>query len=413
MKFIMDLSKREKILIYILTLLFILFIYLNFFKGSILNTKNTEAASYISNDDYEILLAEYDKEKSKLDKNTIYLEEVESQYKNFGKNLDLEKISQDGSIVINSFNISNVMMENKDDLKVFYIDKSLIISDTLEKIENFLNLIVSNNELFLKDINLSRIDEDIFEANIKVREYTLREVPYSGINYKHNNNSENSLENKEGSLLSALYGKEEKETTIDSINNSKTTRSTNNNREEVVNSETQIIEDEEVFEENIETKVEDNLAYKFIDENNESYNERLKLLEKRFYFNSDFINSNIENLSDISNIDKLNKENTNEILEFDFSNKLIFSDFDIKIDYDIYKISFEINGPKDLSGSIYFLDESMTLYTVDFLKFADGYENIEIFLDKTYKYPLSFQSIVTDNYNWEDLSFRNLVFYES
>lgn len=413
MKFFMDLSKREKILIYILTLLLILFVYLNFIREALLNEKNAEAASYMSKDDYQILLAEYNKEKSNFDKNSLFLEGAEGPSNNFGKNLDLEKLSQDGPININSFNISNVMMEKRKDLNVFYIDKNLLISDSLENIESFLSLITSNDELYLRNISINRLDENNFEANITVREYTLKEVPYTGINYKYNNKSNNSLENGDQSLLAALYGKEEEEVNLDySRSSSSSGLKKANKAEDVTKSEDKDIIEEEKPEENAEVNKEEIPSFNYIDDNNKKYNQNLRIGEESFYFNSDFISANLDKLADISNVNELKEESTNEILEFEFRNKLVLSDFDIKFSYNVYKISFELNGPNDLKGKIYFLDDTKTLYTVDFTKLVDGYEAIDLYLDKNYKYPLSFQSIVTDNYVWEDLSFRNLLLYE-
>lgn len=416
MKFFMDLSRREKILIYILTLLLILFVYINFFRSSLLESKNIEAASYISEEDYEILLEKYDKEKSNFKSNSLILEEREGSSNNFGKNFDLEKLSQEGLYNIVSFNISNVMMEKRDDLNVFYIDKSLVISDTLESIEEFLKLITSNDELYLADISLNRLDENLFEAHIKIREYTLKEIPYTGISYKHNNNSDNPLASDEDSLLATLYGKEEKEINSASTRSSKSTNSSKTKNNEEPKKDEEIIDSENELQENLvsdlETEIEEGKAYEFIDSNNEKHNNNLKLLEKTFYFDSEFINTNLENLANISNIDQLNEKNSDDILELGFRDKLILSDFDIDISYNIYKISFELSGPKDLRGKIYFSDDSISIYSVDFVKFVDGYENIEIYLDKTYEYPLKIQSIIIEAYAWEDIFFRNLVFYE-
>lgn len=416
MKFFNDLSKREKILIYILTLLLTLFAYVYFIRESILIDKNALTSNYVGKDDYNLLVNKYDEEKLKLENNNLSLEDIEESENSFGKNLDLEKLNQSGKYNIKSYNISNVMKEEREGLKVFYIDKDLILSGDLGNIISFLELIKSKNKLFIKDISLNRINEQIFDASLTIREYTLKEVPYTGINYKHNNQMANSVKagGDDKSLLSALYGKEEV-TNVSNSNyskpSSKKTSKTNINKEEDI---TENLADKtlETPIEKEEISLEETPNYKFIDNNNKAYNEDLNLLAENYYFSSTFVDEHFEKIKEISNINDLIKNDSKEILEFEFRNKLVFSDLDLKINEKINKISFELTGPKDLKAKMYFLDESKSIYAIDLAKNIDGNEIISVDLNKDYKYPITLESLIINEDTWEHIIFRNLLVYE-
>lgn len=416
MKFFKDLSKREKILIYILTLLLTLFVYVYFIRDSILMNKNVQASNYCSKEDYNLLINKYNEEKLNLDSNNLFLENIEGSEKSFGKNLDLEKLNQEGKYNIKSYNISNVMMEDREGLKGFYIDKDLILSGDLENIISFLEFIKSKSKLFIKDINLNRIDEQIFDARLIIREYTLKEVPYTGISYKHNNQMDSSVKIGEDdkSLLSALYGKEE----ITNPPNSNYSKGASKKASQTItNKEEDITENltEKTMETPIEkedTPLEEAIDYKFIDDNNKAYNKDLNLLDENYYFNSTFVNENFELIKEVSNISDLIKNESKDILEFEFRNKLVFSDLDLKIDENINKVSFELTGPKGLEAKIYFLDKTKSIYTVDISKNIDGNEVISVDLNKDYKYPITLESLIISEDTWENIIFRNLIVYE-
>lgn len=416
MKFFKDLSKREKILIYILTLLLTLFVYVYFIRESILVDKNVQASNYASKDDYNLLVNKYDEERLKLNNNNLSLEDIEGSENSFGKNLDLEKLNQEGKYNIKSYNISNVVMEEREGLKVFYIDKDLILSGDLENLISFLELIKSKNKLFIKDISLNRIDEQIFDASLTIREYTLREVPYTGIKYKHDNQMANSVEagGEDKSLLSELYGKEE----VTNVSNSSYSKpSSEKSRKTSTNPEEDLSENlnDKTLETPIEKEeisLEETPNYKFIDNNNKAYNEDLNLLGENYYFNSTFVDEHFEQIKEISNINDLIKNDSEEILEFEFRYKLVFSDLDLKINEKINKISFELTGPKDLKAKMYFLDKSKSIYTIDLTKNIDGNEIISVDLNKDYKYPITLESLIINEETWENIIFRNLLVYE-
>lgn len=208
-----SISNREKILIYILSLVLIIFLYVSFVRDPL---ANEVSASNYSNSNlfystYEGINKRYENNLLELENMKDVKEKIDLLHKDFGRYIDTKNLVEENDLELQNITISPINKEKINDLDVFYIQSITRLEGYLPNILNYIEEVEQNDKLFIEKIHLDRIDKEKLFVEMILREYTLIEIPYSGIVIKNveDNESEESFE-EVNSLIDSIYGTEAK-----------------------------------------------------------------------------------------------------------------------------------------------------------------------------------------------------------
>ena len=208
-----SISNREKILIYILSLVLIIFLYVSFVRDPL---ANEVSASNYSNSNlfystYEEVSRRYENNLLELEKMKDAKEKIDLLHKDFGMYIDTKNLVEENDLELKNITISPINKEKINNLDVFYIQSITRLEGYLPNILHYIEEVEQNDKLFIENISLDRIDKEKLFVEIRLREYTLIEIPYSGIVVKNveDNGSEESFE-EVNSLIDSIYGSEAK-----------------------------------------------------------------------------------------------------------------------------------------------------------------------------------------------------------
>lgn len=414
MKIINSLSKREMLLIYVFTLLLVIFFYFNAIRGNLVSEYNTLLSSNnLAKEKQNNLIAELKNEEEKQRNFTNYIEIQEN--KNFGKNFNIETIKSNKDYKVSYLNISNVNKLDDGELQQFYIDKNISLISNYDSIKELTKTIVENKNLYLEDYQLNRIGKDEFQVNLIIREYTTLAVPFNGVAYSEKNLlSENIEENTNSKdLLSSLYSAKE-------VNNSKEETAGSSEKKEKISKskENEIDLETDKIESIIQPASESNMVnelenFIIINSNNQIYNKGLEEYAKNitYLFDSEFVNNNIEEVNKISNIKEIIDKSSKDLLELKIEEDLYLTDYNLKIEKERKYVSFELDGDKNLMSTIYFLDNKGSTIIYRVAKSIDGFEEIVINLPTNADYPLRLCYIKNENSVLAS-KIRNVICYD-
>ena len=208
-----SISNREKILIYILSLVLIIFLYVSFVRDPL---ANEVSASNYSNSNlfystYEEVSRRYENNLLELEKMKDAKEKIDLLHKDFGMYIDTKNLVEENDLELKNITISPINKEKINNLDVFYIQSITRLEGYLPNILHYIEEVEQNDKLFIEKIHLDRIDKEKLFVEMILREYTLIEIPYSGIVIKNveDNESEESFE-EVNSLIDSIYGTEAK-----------------------------------------------------------------------------------------------------------------------------------------------------------------------------------------------------------
>ncbi len=411
-----ELTKREKLLIYILSLTLLIFLYINFIRDSKVNEVNAYS-NKVNVNQYNEMIDIKDNLINKM-KSSDYIEEnLSSRHKNFGQRLNTEKLIKDLDLNLKSISISQVQKENFKDVEVYYISSITNLEGTKENIVEYLKKLNEIEFLYIEDLAITRIDKVNHSMDLTLKEYTLLELPNSGVVRRSNFTTEEI--NNDSTLLDNLYGnleenkeslEEEKEEIKSTVSNTKSSSKSirNNTSKENKDSNTSIKEELELSkEENIETEEifqkskedETSLNFRTIDEKKpitigESYlRNYVEQWDINFVFNSNyFIDSKISEKLEFQEGFVINERNGEVILNV--NGLLDLKDIEpiISKPEDLFAFEFET----DLGSRIFldFQDSSGNIYSVEAVKQYENWQNVEFGLPiESELYPVEIVSI--------------------
>lgn len=410
-----ELTKREKLLIYILSLTLLIFLYINFIRDSKVNEVNAYS-NKVNVNQYNEMIDIKDNLINKI-KSSDYIEEnLSSRHENFGQRLNTENLIEDLNLDLKSISISQVQKENFKDVEVYYISSITNLEGTKENIVEYLKKLNEIEFLYIEDLAITRIDKVNHSMDLTLKEYTLLELPNSGVVRRSNFTTEEI--NNDSTLLDNLYRnleenkesleeeKEIKTTVSNTKSSSKSTR--NNTSKENKDSNTTVKKELEIsIEENIDTEEnfqkskedETSLNFRTIDEKKpitigESYlRNYVEQWDINFVFNFNyFIDRKIAEKSELQEgfaIDDRNGEvilNVNGLLDLKDIKPIISKP------EDLFAFEFET----DLGSRIFldFQDSSGNIYSVEAVKQYESWQNVEFGLPiESELYPVEIVSI--------------------
>lgn len=418
------LSEREKNLVYILLLILVLFLYVNFFREPILNKINFNKNLEINNmETYELLSNKLENFNKDEDSFKNIEEKIKEKHAHFGNKIDTSNITEDFELELKSLIISYASKDKDFLSEVFYIESSTILEGYLNGIKNYLERINATDNLYIKTANIRRITKDKFQLDIKLREYTFLAVPLTGIVSRDSNLNEPN--NEDISLLDSLFGE------INSKNEISNSLASTESKTKIVNSSKEINEiiNSKVEKDSINSKHMGNKAfittethdaitttdnsienYRFIDERKDilisnsllkSYVDDWKV---DFLMDSKYFKSSYEKLEKEEILDYflLNEKNGEVTLQIDGNLNLNSSPILIEDSMEFYMFEFKTN-----KGNKVFIDieDSMGgIHTIEVINNIDDWESIKFDLDiEDRKYPLEIvsfrcESSVGDDY---------------
>lgn len=428
MEQIKNLSKREKFLLYILILLSIFMFYslkikdTNSNKISILNENIKLKTKY----DEQLLIRKNTLLELKKQKDVEQI--IKNHHQDFGSRIDVKENIQNSSLKLNSYSQSNIQRENKDDLNFYYIESNIIVEGQNDNIINFVELLSKTNYLYIDKISINKksIDSNILSLNLK--EYTILNIPYTGIVNNSRDIESNEEDTIEGNLLQELYDDKKVSNEHDNKEVNVSSEKSNNNTASLKDSKStnqEAKEDQLSTVVKTETKVEDVLIYKevnaldpinlqdkiaYIKDNylvleatfkNEMKDLSMLLTEEYIKDNSDFMIEN-SNIKDINHF-------TDELI-IKIKSKISFSDNPIYMNKD--NLYLDINLPKDSNFNILLTDSENNLIKLDGKKDKDGWESFYFKIEEDKLNPIRLQGIVLEKAE-ECGEVKNIISYES
>lgn len=366
MEILNKLSKREKYLIYGLTLLLIIFIYINLIREPI---KNNNYKNDILYDEkvYNSLIDERKKLNEDIKDINNELSKFNIEANRFGKFIKLEEYLNDKKL--NSQSLSRVKKIENIEQDIYYIESKSEIELELAEIFELLNYIKDKN-LQIEYLSIIRQDVDRFNVDLNLREYTISSIPFTGI-VTTENFKEEKIEND--NLLDELYGDKIDQEEVEKIYNKNFAKNSHSNissENKVQNEELKKVEEKEI--ENINLKKMEDLVLDAI------------LIEKdmensKFVFSSDYLSNNKE----IHIKNELFK-----IIEFlDKTQRILLTDgLDLEesppkfLNFDDY-YTFSFSGDQGSRLRLIFKDKNDEYHKFEVVKQYDDYQSVEFSLE--------------------------------
>lgn len=432
-----NLSKREKLLIYILTLVLVIFIYISFIRSnkSLALNKISENENIKKEIESQIIIN--NNLKSNINDNKELQVTIDNINNNFGTNKYIDNFIIENNLNLISFSNSNIQKVTSDNFEYFFIDKEYSINGNINTITELLKNISQNKDLHIESYNIIRQDMEDFNLNLKLREYTFKELPITGIVKMENNNSNNEI-NENSNLIESLYGNKEEPTNNkedkEIINNKKSEDKTsenisysnsNNQKNNTSIRNTNGVKETNTSSEKIESEVVTDMSNpkKEIAINSDNLNQtslitsdkiskindyrRLFQIEKNknfsFILDEEFIINNNDFISNNTNFDSINHFTDN--LSLTIIDSLILSDENILINDEF--IYLEVEGPEDTKISIYTLDSTYKLYEHTLYKISNDKESFVVDISEL-KIPLKIESIILNDKLGGEIDIYNL-----
>ncbi len=419
----LELSEREKLLIYILTIILIIFIYISFIRDSLINEVNSSDYSKdkISIEAYREINTFCEDLKIEI-QSLKEVEDINSKHHSeFGKKIDTKDIINKNDLKLKNILISQVNKGNLEGLDFYYIKSDTKIESNIEKVIEYIEELVAAECLYIENMRLNRIGKNEISLDIGLREYTLTELPYSGIVVKGNYTSENeNINEKDENLLDTLFG-EEKNIAEESENEKKSnlSKNTKNNSKLKTNkkAEKDVALDLEM-QENLQ-EGDENLEIEYNSENEEisqSLNlEKFILIDEKkpvtigssflrnyvldwdieFILNYDYFRNNRENLiKQTGVIDNFSINENNGEVTLGVSNTLEFGNSPLIISDPFDLFVFEFDAP--IGGRIFidFVDSLGSEFSIEAVKQFEEWQNIEFGINTGINsYPIKIVSI--------------------
>lgn len=391
MNYLRDLSKREKILIYILSLMLIIFIYFNLIRPEKSISASTE--SIFNEEFYTKLVNERNELESEIDELDKKLNNYKIPSDNFGENLDLKLFSEENKIELLSQSVSRVEKLDLIDSDIFYINTNSEIEGNLEDILKVLNHINLNN-LYIDEFSLNRKTTDVFSLYLSLKEYTISDIPFTGIV----SNEDYSIESVEdNNLLDSLYGEDDKDEVVDDskdknvINNSSTNNPSSYNNDFKNNQldskdDTKVNVTKDVEKDEIVNK--DYSGIEIFLENLESIENKT---DKKLLFNLKYFEQIKEEMLMDNLIENFNIEN--EELVITFEEELDLMGYGPVLDKPCYLL-FDFDGSLNDRYEFIFIDKEKNLYKFETVKQFEDFQSLEYSLKYLKeKFPLKLNKI--------------------
>lgn len=365
------LSKREKYLIYVLTILLIIFAYINLVRDPINNNRDLINEYCYDSEVYFSLINERDQLKNDIDSINNKMNRYNVTIDEFGNFIKLDELLLEENL--KSQVISRVNKIDNIESDIFYIESISEIETKLEEIPKLLDYI-SNKNLHIENLLVKRRDVNNFTIKVTLREYTTSSIPFTGI-VTTTDFREDKIENE--NLLDELYGEKKNEEVIESVYSNTTSQSTSNSNTkstEKSSYQEKEVPERTVVDEVIEkdfTKFDELISDIILIENN--------LLNKKYIFSSDYLNDNKEILNNTEFIESLIVENDEQILLL--TKDLIFEDaFPKLINSDNY-YSFQFSGDLGTRLKFIFKDSLGEYHKFEIVKQYDDFQSVEFSLE--------------------------------
>lgn len=359
-----SLSSREKILVYILSLVLIVFLYVSFVRDTLSNEVNASnfSSNGINHSTYMEIKELHDDFSLELESMKITKDKIDLYHNDFGKLIDTKTIAEEKNLELKNISISPINKGEIDDVEVFYVQSITRLEGSLGNILEYLKEVKQNEKLFVENISLNRIDKEKLFLEIALREYTLKEVPYSGIVSKNNNdaNSEDSSEDFT-SLIDSIYGNKAESENEDTENNRNTPKVKSSFSEkgndklksnEVIDSNKAILNEENTHNEGstvVTTMITEDKIKNY--NNFLKINDNMSSIIDQSFLNNYLLNWDVNLIIDSNYFDKNYirlKNNPNVLNNFFIDSET--SEFTLFIDgvVDLNNTPIVINKPKDL-----------------------------------------------------------------
>ena len=149
-----SISNREKILIYILSLVLIIFLYVSFVRDPL---ANEVSASNYSNSNlfystYEEVSRRYENNLLELEKMKDAKEKIDLLHKDFGMYIDTKNLVEENDLELKNITISPINKEKINNLDVFYIQSITRLEGYLPNILHYIEEVEQNDKLFIENI---------------------------------------------------------------------------------------------------------------------------------------------------------------------------------------------------------------------------------------------------------------------
>lgn len=448
----LNLNKREKILIYVLSIVLLLFIYMNFIRDAKVTKINSLKLNESTAQECENLIKLNSTFESDIKNLSKVNDRISTQHLNFGNRVDLAEKIVEHNLELISYSISKPQRESYKGMDYSYIESVSILEGTLGYFINLLKYIENIEYLYMNEYSINRINHEKFQFTIILREFTLKDLPITGIAYREIN-GDSELSNPDSSLINALYNndsniidedkEEETNTSSNTKNNSSVNKSASKSntsksssspstkeqssnksepnleslsskptKEEVIEliyPEKNVEIDNKTSEEIILNNPED--IFKLIENNSRNVNDFNKLDKDRYYplLNGEYAKNNYGFLKEISNIESLKND---EQLTLNIENTLPMSENPLVIKRKFTHLYFELDGKVGTELTMYFLDDNYKLIPVEFIKVKNGIESFILELPTDFSYPVDIESLITYNKGENHGKIKNIVAFD-
>ncbi len=208
----LSLTKSEKNLLYILTLLLIAFVYINFFRADLSQSTDDIKSELENLETQRVELAKLIEEKEKLEANIDEISKrnntISTMHKSFGSSANILSEWENFGANISNYTISRPFNAQINDVPVTKMDTTLVAEMDINMLPDILKSLNSYEYLVKDKMKLIRTGKERVQLSLILSEMTLEQVPYTGITY---NSNESKIDESPGSLLDELYGKKESE----------------------------------------------------------------------------------------------------------------------------------------------------------------------------------------------------------
>lgn len=197
-------TKSERNLLFILTILLAIFIYVNLIRSDLINTNECLKIQIVEIDGKveELNLLKDNISELKAKESNSDVESAKREIHNsFGSVYNFITSSEESNRVQN-YSISKPYDSTLYEIPVSRIDSGFTLEGKLEDLLSFLEKLNEQKYLIQDSLDLVRIDKNNFRLQMNISEITLTQLPYSGIEYSGSTH----IEGMEGSsLLESLY----------------------------------------------------------------------------------------------------------------------------------------------------------------------------------------------------------------
>ena len=177
----LNLNKREKILIYVLTIVLLLFIYMNFIRDAKVTKINSLKLNESTAQECEDLIKLNSSFESDIKNLSKVNDRISTQHLNFGNRVDLAEKIVEHNLELISYSISKPQKESYEGMDYIYIESVSILEGTLGYFINLLKYIEKIEYLYINEYSINRINHEKFQFTIILREFTLKDLPITGI----------------------------------------------------------------------------------------------------------------------------------------------------------------------------------------------------------------------------------------